>query len=217
MIDGSITETSTTLTGADGDYYGSMRREHAYITQRSIYSGYKKLHGLSNLMLCLPNGIHYMYGPCSMRRSDRSMVNMSEVDTFLFELQRAYNINGNVYCAYGDKLFTASCCICRAHQGDQINPLFEHQSLENRIMNKVRVTIEHAFATLCNRWHIMSRFEEFKMGQEHPHVLEMLVVAYLLSDIYATLQRMQVGGSGTFFCAAPSLEEYLELGDEDAL
>ena len=61
----------------------------------------------------------------------------------------------------------------------------------------------------------MSQFEEFKMGQEYPHAIEMLVVAYLISNICVTLQGSQVGGAGTFFCAAPSLEEYLELGDEE--
>ena len=70
---------------------------------------------------------------------------MSEVDTFLFGQQRAYDPNDNVYVAYVDKLFTASRCICRAHQGDRINPLTEHQKLENSIMNAVQVTIERAF------------------------------------------------------------------------
>ena len=80
LIDGSVTETATTGTGPNGNYEGSMRKENAYMTQRSIYSGYKKQHGLSNLVICLPTGIHYIYGPCSMRRSDRSMVNMSNID-----------------------------------------------------------------------------------------------------------------------------------------
>ena len=63
-------------------YYGVIYKEHAYITQRAIYSEYKKLHGLTNLDLCLPNGLHYMYGSYSMRCSNRTMVNMSKVDTF---------------------------------------------------------------------------------------------------------------------------------------
>ena len=92
MIDGSVTETSTTGTGPDGDYHGAMREEHAYITQRAIYSGYKKLHGLTNLDLCLPNGLHYMYGPCSMRCSDRTMVNMSEIDTFYMTFRRSMHL-----------------------------------------------------------------------------------------------------------------------------
>ena len=70
LIDGSVTETCTVGTGANGNYHGSMRKDHAYIRQRAIYLGYKKQHGLSSLMISLPTGIHYMYGSCSVRQSD---------------------------------------------------------------------------------------------------------------------------------------------------
>ena len=70
-------------------YYGVIYKEHAYITQRAIYSEYKKLHGLTNLDLCLPNGLHYMYGSYSMRCSNRTMVNMSKVDTFYMTCRRS--------------------------------------------------------------------------------------------------------------------------------
>ena len=151
-----------------------------------------------------------------MRQSDSAMVNMSQVDTFLQELQ-VNRFNGRLYSAYGDKLFTTSECITRAHVGDQLNHVTEQQELENKIMNSVRVTIEHAFAVLCNRWKLMSQYEEFKMGVEHPHAKELLVVSYLLSNICVTLQGSQVCGTGTFFCNPPSLEEYLDLSDEDEL
>ena len=95
LIDGSVTETSTTGTGPNGNYCGSMRKDHAYMTQRAIYSGYKKQHGLTSLMLCLPTGIYYIYGPCSMRGSDRSMVNMSAVNQFLIDIQTNENGGGD--------------------------------------------------------------------------------------------------------------------------
>ena len=106
-------------------------------------------------------------------------------------------------------------CITRAHVGDHLNPVTDQQELENRIMNAIRITIEHAFAVLCNRWKIMTQFDAFKLGIEHPHAKELLVVCYLLSNICVTLQGSQVSGTGTFFCNPPSLEEYLDLGDED--
>ena len=70
IIDGSVTETCTLGTGPNGNYRGAMRKDNAYINQRTIYSGYKKLHGLTALALALPTGIHYIYGPCSMHKSD---------------------------------------------------------------------------------------------------------------------------------------------------
>ena len=217
LIDGSVTETCTLGTGPNGNYHGSMRKDHAYIKQRSIYSGYKKQHGLSSLMISMPTGIHYMYGPCSMRQSDSALVLMSDVDQFLVDIQTNRFPFDQLYAAYGDKLFRLSRCIIRAHKGDVLNPITRQQEMENSILNGIRITIEHCFAVLCNRWRIMNRYEEFKLGQENPHAKELLSVAYLLSNICVTLQGSQVTGSGTFFCVPPSLEEYLDQGDEDDL
>ena len=104
-------------------------------------------------MLYLPTGTYYMYGPCSMRRSDRSMVNMSAVNQFLIDIQTIENGNNQqLYAAYRDKLFTLLQYICRAHQGDRLNPLTRQQELENECMNTVCIAIKHAFTVLCNRW-----------------------------------------------------------------
>ena len=53
-----------------------------------------------------------------------------------------------------------------------------------------------------------------KLGQDHRHAKELLVVVYILSNICVTLQGSQVRGASTFFCTPPSLEEYLESGDQ---
>ena len=63
----------------------------------------------------------------------------------------------------------------------------------------------------------MTQHNDFKLGQVHPHAKEMLAISYLLSIICVTLQGSQVGGGGNFFCVAPTLEEYLEQGDEKNL
>ena len=151
-----------------------------------------------------------------MRQSDSAMVAMSRVDIFLQELQ-VNCFSGQTYSAYGEKLFTTSECITRAHVGNRFNPVTYQQELGNKIMNAVQITIEHAFSVLCNCWKLMPQYEEFKMGVEHPHTKELLVVSYLLSNICVMLQGSQVCGTGTFFCNPLSLEEYLDLGDEDEL
>ena len=217
FIDGSVSESSTLGTGPNGDYVGSMRKDDAYINQRSIYSGYKKQHGLSTLDVMFPNGLNYIYGPCSMRRSDRSMVAMSEFNSFFETIQQTYHPGGRLFAAYGDKLFYLLSCVLRAHKGDALNPLTLEEYKENKALNSVRITIEHAFAYACNRWKIMTRWNEFKLGQENPHAVELLSTCYLLSNISVTLQGSQVGGDGSFLCPPPSLEEYLEQGDEGPL
>ena len=115
LIYGSVTKTRTLGTGTNGNYHESMHKGHAYIKHRSIYSGYKKQHGLSSLMISMPTDIHYMYGPHSMRQSDSTMVLMSEVDQLLCDIQTNHFPDGKLFVAYGDKLFRLSQYILRAH------------------------------------------------------------------------------------------------------
>lgn len=67
FIDGSVTETLTLGMGPNGDYHHTMRKDFHDLTQMLFYSGYKNIHGLTNLDIMLPTGIHYIYGPCSVR------------------------------------------------------------------------------------------------------------------------------------------------------
>ena len=110
--------------------------------------------------------------------------------------------------------FINSECIRRAHRGDQLNPLPLQLQLENAGMKSARVTIEHGYAECANNFKLCTQFEEFKLFQDRPHASQQLVVCYLLSNILNCLNGSQCSGRDTFFCNSPSLEEYLELGDE---
>lgn len=130
LIDGSVTENSTTDTGPNSNYYGLMRNDNMYLTQRVIYVGYKQLHGLSSLKLCLPTCIHCMYGLYSMQMSDRSMVNISAMNQFMIDIQTNNGNNQQDSAIYGEKLFTLSQCIYCARQGGRLNHLARQQELE---------------------------------------------------------------------------------------
>ena len=218
FIDGNVTETSTCETGPNGDYSGTMRKNDYDIMQKSIYSGYKKQHGLSTLTLFLPNGINYIYGPCSMRENDRWLVNRSRCNGFLMDIQNnTPSLEGRLYAAYGDKLFQNFECIRRAHAGDALNPLPRNLVLENNGMNAVRISIEHGYGEVANSFKICTRFDEQKLHAEQPYAREQLVACYLLSNILNTFNGSQVTGDETYFCNCPSFEEYIELGDEDEM
>ena len=51
LVDRSVCETTTTGTGSNDNHCGASQKDDAYLTQRAVYSGYKKQHGLSSLML----------------------------------------------------------------------------------------------------------------------------------------------------------------------
>ena len=69
----------------------------------------------------------------------------------------------------GDKLFTNSRWIIREYIGDIENLLTPKQELEHKIMNAIKISIEHEFAVLCNCWKLMAQFNEFKLSVEHSH------------------------------------------------
>jgi hypothetical protein len=68
FMDCSIFEINTPGTGPVGDWINAPRRPFAYDIQRSVYTNFKKLHGLKLLSIVLPNGISVVWGPVSTRR-----------------------------------------------------------------------------------------------------------------------------------------------------
>ncbi len=69
--DSSAFETCTMGTGPNGVYAHTMRKDNAYVNQRAIYSGYKKMHGLTVLSIMTPDGINYIYVKNPVTKSNR--------------------------------------------------------------------------------------------------------------------------------------------------
>ena len=82
-------------------------------------------------------------------------------------------------------------------------------------MKRVRVSIEHGYAEKANSFKICTNLDQWKISQERSHAKEQLIVCYLLSNILICFNGSQVSARDTFFCSTPTVEEYLELGDED--
>ena len=158
FLDGSGWETCTAGTGAHGDYAHSMRKDDAYINQRAIYSGYKKMHGLTVLSLMTADGLNFIYGLCSIRQNDPGVVLLSGLDTFLEEIQDGYFEGGRLYAAYADRVFWTGRCIGSSHRGDIMNPISHEQHLENNGMNAVRETIEHSYSILTNKFRACANY-----------------------------------------------------------
>jgi hypothetical protein len=114
FVDGSYFKCDTPGTGPHGHYKGAQRKPWAYITQRAVYSGHKKFHGIATLTIMMPNGINYMYGPFSARVGDRSAIHMSNMCQFLEQIHDGH-FGGQHFAAYGDSAFTPMrpCMISR--------------------------------------------------------------------------------------------------------
>ncbi len=65
------------FSGPDGDYDGAPRRAQYIDAQESVYSRWKKLHGIKLETVLLPNGIITLFGLVSARQNDRGTLNLS--------------------------------------------------------------------------------------------------------------------------------------------
>ena len=95
-----------------------------------------------------------------------------------------------------------------------MNLITHDQHLQNNGMNAVRETIEHGYGGLTNKFRAWANYNVAKLMQDRLHAKEQIAVCYLLANISVCLHGSQVGGIRTCLCVPPSLETYLELGDE---
>ena len=68
-IDDSIDPCRVPFSGPDGDYEGAPRRVQYIDAQESIFSGWKKIHGIKGESVYLPNGISTWYAARSCREN----------------------------------------------------------------------------------------------------------------------------------------------------
>jgi hypothetical protein len=110
FIDCSIDRISRPFSGPDGDYIGAPRKAMHHAAQRSVYTGYKKCHGIKVETVLLPNGISTVYGPTSARIHDvGGVLQMSGLDNFLMLIQQG---RPDVYSAFGDSAYNAQYLQC---------------------------------------------------------------------------------------------------------
>lgn len=57
FFDDSIDRIAVPMSGPCGDYEGAARKASFDNAQRSVYTGYKKCHGIKVETILLPNGI----------------------------------------------------------------------------------------------------------------------------------------------------------------
>ena len=115
FIDCSIDKICRPFSGPDGDYVGACRKLMEDIYQRSVYTGYKKFHGIKVETVLLANGIMTIFGPVSARVHDvGGVLQMSQLDNFLVAIQEG---KASMFMAFGDGAYNAQylTCTCIGH------------------------------------------------------------------------------------------------------
>jgi hypothetical protein len=239
FIDCSIYRINRPYSGPDGDYIGAPRRERYYDAQRSVYTGYKKCHGIKVETVLLPNGISTIYGPTSARPSDvPGVIRMSGLDAFLLDLQQGRN---HIYSAFGDGVYGANGLNCELQSvtismyvcNDKLKlamyaillhagvcsyfrafggaNLTQAQRTCNRRMKRCRESVEWSYADVQNIFQICANPNNYKLGKRLPYAQEQLRICHLLSNIYTCLNGSKTCGYQAFKCMPPDLDDYLRL------
>jgi hypothetical protein len=90
--------------GPDGDYKGAPHQVQYIDTQETVYSGWKKLHGIKVETVFLPNGISMVFGPVSARQNNHSTLALSGVDRFITLIHASLPLHERVMLL-GDSIF----------------------------------------------------------------------------------------------------------------
>ncbi len=111
FIDCSIDKISRSKLGPDGDYIGVPWKPQQYESQRSVYTRYKKLHGIKVETVLLPNGISTIFGPDSARiHNVGGIMLISGLDDFLWDIQQ--KMPWAPYSAFGNSTYNAQHLRC---------------------------------------------------------------------------------------------------------
>jgi hypothetical protein len=103
-IDDSIYQIGVPFLGPAGNFIGAPRRVQYIDAQESVYSGWKKLHGIKVEIVLLPNGMSTLFGPVSARQNDRGALNLSGLDCFLALIQASMHPHRRCML-FGDFIF----------------------------------------------------------------------------------------------------------------
>lgn len=190
------------------------RREDAYLQQRAIYDGHHKTHALKVLTFTLPNGLtSAVFGPCSARRSDPTLLQWSGIDEYLFNLQREYFPDGRIYTAYLDAVFGGyHLCFRTRHEPLPALGLLLTliQELENKVYKKARVSIENNYCE-NNQYFPLLKVKEFTRLHVDSELImaQTRIMLFLTNVIRCSREGSNCSGDRMFDCPPPPLDLYL--------
>jgi hypothetical protein len=199
-------------SGPAGDFIGARRRPHWYVFQRAFFGGHHKRHALKTLSYVLPNGmIPAVYGPVSCRRNERLIINWSNVDDSLINLNReVLNIVNprDWYRAYYDDGIARTFYPC--HRSRHQAPLTLRQFQENERMKAMRITVEWSYTQVKALWAVADNHKnKFKLETDHHLIFAQIRLAHLFSNCVTCRRGNQT--STYFGLDAPSLDQYLSM------
>jgi len=197
FIDGTLRRTTRPAPSAAGLPAGVT----PYAIQRAQYSGHKRHHGFKFQDIIAPNGLIIgSYGPVDGRHSDPFMLARSGVIAALPNMQDS---TGTIYRLFGDSIYPFLPRLFRMYRNTVPG---SPQYLLNKIMSKVRVSVEWGFNLVTNSFQAVDFIRWQRMYLTKP--ARQYRIATLLTNCLSIMRGTnQI--SEDFNCPLPTLRDYL--------
>jgi hypothetical protein len=192
-----------------------QRPEHTAIgvdTQRTVYSGYKKVHAVKFQAVVVPNGIIVqLSGGYRGRVADSTAMRRSGLN----EMLRSLSDDARQPChVYGDAAYPILSHIRKAHGTRRVSTDVNHwipQSLiqrqERQVLNRVRTSVEWCFNHVMHTWEGINLWQSERIFLNQPG--KKFIAAVILTNFSCCLNGNLI--SQFFGCRAPLLETYVNM------
>ena len=183
------------------------RRNFAPDTQRALYSGYLRKHGLKAQVVWLPIGIIGSVFITEIRQNDNGAQNMSNLNNYLVRLLSGFLLaNLLLPCLYCDGIFAILVTIVPRY----VNPT-PAQHLINMRMASLRECIEHVFADHATRFKLFNLPHNLHLFDRGVKIRQLSLVSFFILNCYYCIDGTRCRDFGHH---TPSLETYLPLDEE---
>ncbi|KAF0723151.1 hypothetical protein Ae201684P_015649 [Aphanomyces euteiches] len=169
--------------------------------QRSTYNGHKRVRALKFQVVSAPNGlIIHLAGPFIGRRHDARMLRESGLSE---ALRMHCTFQSSSFIVYVDPAYGVDDHFVSPFRGTSLS---WQEKRFNRLMSRVRVSVEWRFGSVVNNW----AFVDFKKNLKvllQP-VGKLYIVAVLLNNFLTCFNGSMC--SKFFNCTPPSIQDYVQ-------
>ena len=172
--------------------------------QRSVYTRFKKCHGVKFQSVTVPNGfIANLQGPWLAQTHDTRMLRESHLMEELEDIMAA-NGAAAVYALYGNLAYAQSIYLLG---GFRKPPACSDEAMFNRHKGSVRITVEWGFGDIVNKW----KFLDFRSAMK---IFEMPAGEFYTNGAFLSNICNCLYGNKTqqyFGAVQLTLDEYFDL------
>jgi len=176
-------------------------------TQRTVYSGYFKKHGLKCQLVYLPNGLIGSVFITEIRQNDNGVQNMSGLNNHLLRVLHGNFIGALAPALYCDGIFSLLPTIIPRYTN---NPTADERLLNLR-MSSIRECIEWVFADHHQFFRLFHTRDTLRLRRQGVKVRRMFLSSFFVQNCLYCLNGRRCRWFGQI---PPTLSEYLPLDEQ---